>query len=89
MPKLKPSEITAKADIISRNILSRGAYFGCRTCREFEEKLGIPRTTFNKRIKNPREFTLEQLIKVCIAFKCSLQWLVTDHSGELTEGEIK
>ena len=89
MPKLKPSEISAKSDIISRNILSRGAYFGCRTRREFEEKLGIPRTTFNKRIKNPREFTLEQLIKVCIAFKCSLQWLVTDHSGELTEGEIK
>ena len=89
MPKLKPSEISAKSDIISRNILSRGAYFGCRTCREFEEKLGIPRTTFNRRINNPRDFTLEQLIKVCIAFKCSLQWLVTDHSGELTEVEEK
>lgn len=89
MPKLKPSEVTAKADIISRNILSRGAYFGCRTCREFEEKLGIPRTTFNKRIKNPREFTVEQLARVCLAFKCTMQWLVTDHSGELTEGEIK
>lgn len=89
MPKLKPSEITAKADIISRNILSRGAYFGCRTCREFEEKLGIPRTTFNKRIKNPREFTVEQLARVSLAFKCTMQWLVTDHSGELTEGEIK
>ena len=85
MPKLKQSEISEKSEIISKNILSRGAYFGCRTCREFEEKLGIPRTTFNRRIKNPREFTVEQLVRVCIAFKCSLQWLVTDHSGELTE----
>ena len=89
MPKLKQSEISEKSEIISKNILSRGAYFGCRTCREFEEYLGIPRTTFNKRIKNPRNFTLEQLLMICSAFKCTMQWLVTDHSEELTEVEEK
>ena len=89
MPKLKPSEITAKSDIVNRNILSRGAYFGCQTCREFEERLGIGKSTIALRLANPRNWRLDELIKVCIAFKCSLQWLVTDHSGELTEGEIK
>ena len=85
MPKLKPSPIKAQAEIVQRNIESRGAYFGCRTDREFAERLGLSSSLICRHRAAPRMWTLEQLIKVSIAFKCTLQRLMTDHSDELTQ----
>ncbi len=83
MPKPKPSPIKAQAEIVQANIRARGAYFNCYTDREFEKKLGISNSTFCRRRANPQQWTLEQLIMISIALKCSLQWLMTDHSGEI------
>ena len=85
MPKLKPSPIRAQAEIVQANIRARAAYFGCFTDREFEKKLGVSNSTICRHRAEPEKWTLEQLIKVCIAFKCTLSWLMTDHSGEIKE----
>ena len=85
MPKLKPSPIKAQADIVHRNIVSRGAYFGCFTDKEFGARLGIAASTFCTRRANPSGWHLDELIKVTIAFKCTLKWLMEDHSAELKE----
>lgn len=86
MPKLKPSPIKAQAEIIHRNIVSRGAYFNCFTDREFAKRLCMSAATFCNRRANPLSWRMDELIRVSITFKCSLGWLVADHSGELKEG---
>lgn len=88
MPKLKPTLIRAQADIIHRNIVSRGAYFNCFTDKEFGQRLGMSATTFCNRRANPTGWRVDELIKVSITFKCSLGWLVQDHSNELKEVQL-
>lgn len=85
MPKLKPSAISAAADIVQKNITARGAYFGVRTTREFGKLFGMPHTTYNYLKNNPRSWTLEKLTIVAMALKVPLSWLMTDHSGEIKE----
>ena len=85
MPKLKPSPIDKQTEIVHMNIVSRGVLFGCKTDREFGAKLNIDPGSFRNRRNNPRLWRLDELTKVCMVFKCSMQWLVTDHSGEIKE----
>lgn len=84
MPKIKPNSVSAAADIVRVNIESRSAVFNCRTDREIAKKLNMPNSSYADRKKNPRNWTLEQLIMAAQALKCTPQWLLTDHSGEIT-----
>ena len=83
MPKIKPTAVSAAADTVRRNIEARAAEFDCRTDKEIAKKLNMPNSTYADRRKNPRLWTLEQLIMVAQALKCTPQWLLTDHSGEI------
>ncbi len=85
MPKLKPSPISAAAEVVKQNIIARGAYFGARTDREFAKLLSIPQTTYTNYRNNPRLWPLERLIMAAMALKVPLSWLMTDHSGEIKE----
>lgn len=85
MPKLKPSPISAASEVVMRNICAQGEINNCVTDKQKAEKIGISRTTFSNRKKNPRTWRLEELVQASIAFKCSLAWLVTDHRGEYKE----
>ena len=83
MSKVKQSETAKMMQIVQRNIESRCAYFGLKTDKEISGKLNIPKSTYADRRNNPRVWTLEQLVMLSIALKCSPQWLFTDHSGEM------
>lgn len=83
MPKIKPTAVSAAADTVRRNIEARAAEFDCRTDKEIAKKLNMPSSSYGDRKKNPRNWTLEQLIMVAQALKCTPQWLLTDHSGEI------
>ncbi|MBP0985139.1 MAG: hypothetical protein J6A19_15590 [Oscillospiraceae bacterium] len=85
MPKIKPSPIKAQAEIVHNNIVYRGALFGCKTDRDFGGALGIDPTSFMHRRHDPRLWRLDELIRATIAFKCTLGWLMTDHTGQITE----
>ena len=76
---------TAVADTVRRNIEARAAEFDCRTDGEISEKLHMARSTYAYRRNHPRSWTLEQLILASMALKCTLNWLLTDHSGEIKE----
>ena len=83
MSKIKPTAVAAAVDTVRVNIESRSALFNCRTDRDIAKKLNMPSSTYADRRKNPRLWTLEQLIMVAQALKCTPQWLLTDHSGEI------
>lgn len=83
MPKIKPTAVSVAVDTVRRNIESRCANFDCRTDEKIAKKLNMPKSTYADRRKNPRNWTLEQLIMVAQALKCTPQWLLTDHSGEI------
>ena len=83
MPKIKPTAVAAAVDTVRVNIESRSALFNCRTDRDIAKKLNMPSSSYGDRKKNPRNWTLEQLIMVAQALKCTPQWLLTDHSGEI------
>lgn len=85
MPKLKPSPVTATSEIVMRNICALGEICGAKTDGEKAKKIGMSASTFSERRKNPRNFRLEELIFASMALKCSMAWLVTDHSGEYRE----
>lgn len=83
MPKLKPTFIDKAEIILSRNITAAGAYSGCKTDQQFADKLGMKRDCYNRRKRNPRLWTFDELAMVADAFKVSLSWLVSDHSEEM------
>ena len=85
MPKLKPSAISAAADIVQKNIAARGAYFGARTDRDFAKLLCMPSSTYGDYRREPRRWPLDRLIMAAMALKVPLSWLMTDHSGEIKE----
>ena len=85
MPKVMLSPLTSAAEIVQRNIESRGAIFGLRTQREFAKRFDMPIATYHVKKTNPRTWTLEQLTVVAQALKVSLSWLMTDHSGEIKD----
>ena len=85
MAKIKYTTVSVTADAVRRNIEARCIYFDCRTDEEIADKLNIPKSTYADRKKNPRNWTLEQLIMAAQALKCTPQWLLTDHSGEITD----
>ena len=85
MPKIKPTAVAAAVDTVRVNIESRSAVFNCRTDKEIAKKLNMPSSSYGDRKKNPRNWTLEQLIMVAQALKCTPQWLLTDHTGQITE----
>lgn len=87
MPKLKPTELQTLENTVQTNIEARGRYFGCKSDREFAQKLSMPKSTYSVRRNSPRTWTLEQLVGVARAFKVSLAWLMTDHSKEIFEDE--
>lgn len=88
MPKLKPSPIMAQAEIVQRNIQSRGAYFGFNKDSDFAKIACVDTSTVCHRRANPRLWTLEQLIRLSQALKCSLAWLMVDHT-ELKEEDYE
>ena len=83
MPKIKPTAVSAVADTVRRNIEARAAEFDGRTDGEISEKLHMARSTYAYRRNHPCSWTLEQLVFASMALKCSLGWLLTDHSGEI------
>ena len=83
MPRIKQSETAEMMQIVKSNIESRGAYFGLKTDRDFAERLNISHTAYRGKRIEPRLWTLEELVRLTFILKCSLQWLVTDHSGEM------
>lgn len=82
MPKLKPSPIAAASEVVMRNIRAQGEINGCTTDAEKAKKIGMPLSTFSDRKRNPSSWQFDEIVQASIAFKCSLQWLVTDHRGE-------
>lgn len=86
MPKLKPSPIKAASEIVQQNIKARGAYFNCRTERDFAAKFGMSQSTYHDKSTEPRKWKLEELVMVAMALKVPLSWLMIDHSGEIKEG---
>ena len=82
MSKLKPSPIEAASETVIRNICAQGAINGCKTDTEIAKKIGMSRTLFSVRKRNPRLLRLEEIIMASMSLKCSLAWLVTDHKGE-------
>ena len=88
MPKLKPSPITAAAEIVQRNIESRACtLFGANTGKDVAARIGMAKETFRDKKRRPRTWTLEQLCMAAQALKVPLSWLMTDHSGEIKEGQ--
>lgn len=85
MPKIKPTAVSAAVDTVRRNIEARAAEFDCRTDEKIAKKLNMAKSTYADRRKNPRLWTLEQLIMVAQVLKCTPQWLLTDHTGQITE----
>ena len=82
MPKLRKSPIQAQMEMVTANVLSRGAYFGCRNDEDYANRLGIGKTTFRDRRIKPRTWRLEELVRAADVFKCSLEWLVSDHTRQ-------
>lgn len=87
MPKLKPSQISQMAEIVHRNIESRACMLGANTRKDVAKRIGMSENTFKDKKSKPRTWTLEQLCMTAIALKVPLSWLMTDHSGEIKEGE--
>ncbi|MCM1062334.1 MAG: helix-turn-helix domain-containing protein [Eubacterium sp.] len=85
MPKLKPTDLSIAEKTVQSNIEARGRYFGCRYDSDFAKKLSMAQSTYAAHRRDPRKWTLEQLVKVSIAFKVSLNWLMTDHSKDVLE----
>ncbi|MCH5203102.1 MAG: hypothetical protein J1F03_00055 [Oscillospiraceae bacterium] len=85
MPKLKLSPVAKAAEIVQRNIESRGALFGLRTERDFSERLNMPKSTYHAKRTKPRTWTVAELAMVACVLKVTLSWLMIDHSGEITE----
>ena len=54
MPKLKPSPIAVASETVMRNICAQGAINGCKTDTEIAKKIGMSRTLFSERKRNPR-----------------------------------
>ncbi len=80
MPKLKKTPMQVQMEVVTANVLARGAYFGCRIDADFAKRLCISKTTFRDRRIKPRTWRLDELVRAADTFKCSLEWLVTDHS---------
>lgn len=86
MPKLKPSPVSAAAEIVQRNIESRACtLFGVNTGKDVAKRIGMNESTFKEKKRKPRTWTLEQLALAAQALKVPLSWLMTDHSGEIKE----
>lgn len=83
MPKLKPTAADRAADILRRNIAAVGAVNDCHTDVKISKRIGMDRSSYSYRKKHPKAWTFADLIHVSEAFKVSLAWLVTDHSGEM------
>ena len=82
MPKLKKSPMRQQMETVSANILARGAYFGCKSDGSYAKRLCIKESTFRTRRHDPSLWRLDELIRAAEQLKCSLAWLVTDHSIE-------
>ena len=82
MPKLKKSPMRQQMETVSANILARGAYFGCKSDGSYAKRLCIKESTFRLRRHDPSLWRLDELIRAAEQLKCSLAWLVTDHSIE-------
>ncbi len=83
MPKLKQTPLAQIGETVQRNIASRGAFFGLKTDRDFAERLNMSHSTYRSKRIEPRLWTLADLVRLSVVLKCPLQWLVTDHSGEM------
>ena len=79
MSKLKKSVFQTNSEIIANNITLLAAANGLRTDREISKRIGVSAATYCNRRHDPRFWTVEQLIKITIAFNTTLEWLVTKH----------
>ena len=86
MPKTKPTPLKQNCDTVHNNITLLAAAHGLRTDREIAKRIGIAASTYCDRRHKPNAWTLEQLTYVAIAFKTTVQWIVTPHN--ITE-EVK
>ncbi len=89
MPKVKLSPVAAGVAIVKANIESRCALFGLKTDEQIAKKLCMPKSSYGDRRNHPHRWTLEQLLRVCEILKVTPQWLLTDHSGKITEEDTE
>ena len=80
MAKAKPTPLKQNCDIVRSNIMLLAAANGLRTDREIAARIGIAQSTYCDRRHEPKQWTLEQLTCVAIAFKTTVQWLVSPHN---------
>lgn len=84
MSKLKPSPIqsyTKKCnDILQANIESRCAWFGLKSEEEISKRIGLKRSTYHLRKKDPSSWRRGELIMAAMALNVPLEWFETDHS---------
>ena len=80
MSKLKKSVFQTNSEVIANNITLLAASNGLRTDHEISKRIGIAASTYCDRRHSPAGWTVEQLIKVAIAFNTTLEWLVTKHN---------
>lgn len=85
MPKITPLPVDAMTRHITNNIKSRAGALGIETDKELCKKIVMSRSTFGERKKNPRTWSVEELAQVAITLKCTLSWLVTEHTEKIKD----
>ena len=80
MPKV--TNLYAPADTIQRNITLAAAAKGLRYDFEIAKRGGLSPAGYGKKRKNPRTWTVKQLVDMARGLGVSFEWLVTEHSIE-------
>lgn len=80
MPKLKPTQTQEMTQCITNNVRSRACALGIESNNDIAEKIFMRPSTFRERKRNPLGWRIDELARAAIALKCTLSWLVTDHT---------
>lgn len=80
MPKV--TNLYAPADTIQRNIMLAAAAKGLKHDFEIAKRGGLSPACYGNKRKNPRTWTVKQLVDMARGLGVSFEWLVTEHSIE-------
>ena len=78
MPKV--TNLYSPADIIQRNIELAASVKGLRYDFEIAKRGGLSPAGYGKKRKNPRTWTVKQLVDMARGLGVSFEWLVTEHN---------
>lgn len=81
MPKV--ANLYAPADTIQRNITLAAAAKGLKHDSEICKRGGLSPSGYSKKRRNPRTWTVKQLVDLARGLGVSFEWLVTEH--DITE----